>query len=87
MHAVDEIFALRGLEVPPRKEAILEKKLAKGDGGWSRHKEILGWILDSEKGTLELTPRWAKRILDIFEELRGRQHIGVKKWQCVLGEL
>ena len=70
-----------------RKEAISEKKLMKGDGRWNQCKEVLGWILDSERMTLELTERCAKRIIDIFEDLRGQNRVSVKKWQCVLGEL
>ena len=64
-----------------QKEAILEKKLGKGDGGWNQWKEILGWVLDSEQKTLELTEWCAKWIIDIFEDLRGQKRVSVKKWQ------
>jgi hypothetical protein len=57
MHAVDQVFSQRDSDAAQRKEAISEKKLDKGDGGWSQRKEILGWQLDSNRGTLELTPR------------------------------
>jgi hypothetical protein len=55
MHAVDQVFARLDEDHPNRKEAISEKKLNKGDGGWNQRKEVLGWILDTSKGTLELT--------------------------------
>ena len=55
MHAVDNVFTQRDADTMHQKEAILEKKLAKGDGGWNQWKEVLGWILDSEHMTLELT--------------------------------
>ena len=71
MHAVDKVFAQRDADTMHRKEAILEKKLGKGDGGWNQQKEILGWVLDSEHKMLELTEWRAKRIVDIFEDLRG----------------
>ena len=58
MHAVDEVFSQRDLVTMHRKEAISEKKLLKGGGGWSQWKEILGWILDTSQGTLELTDCW-----------------------------
>ena len=57
MHAVSQVFSQRDSDTAQRKEAISEKKLDKGDGGWSQRKEILGWQLDSNRGTLELTPR------------------------------
>ena len=63
-----------------------KKKLGKGDGGWHQWKEVLGWILDTERKTLELTERCSNRILDIFEDLQGQNRVGVKKWQHVLGE-
>ena len=36
---------------------------------------------------LELTERHAKQIIDIFDDLRDRKRVSVKKWQRVLGEL
>ena len=69
MHAMDEVFAQRDADTMHQKEAILEKKLVKGDGGWNQRKEVLGRILDSERMMLELTDRHAKRIIDIFEDL------------------
>ena len=48
---------------------------------------MLGWIIDTERDTLELTDRRKGRILDIFDSLRGRKRVGLKTWQRVLGEL
>ena len=55
MHAVDQVFAQRDADTMHQKEAISEKKLGKGDGGWNKWKEVLGWMLDSERKMLELT--------------------------------
>ena len=55
MHAVDNVFSQPDLATAQRKEAVSEKKLLKGEGGWRQRKEILGWILDTSRGTLELT--------------------------------
>jgi hypothetical protein len=44
LHAVDDVFARPDEDHPNRKEAISEKKLTKGDGGWNQRKEVLGWI-------------------------------------------
>jgi len=48
---------------------------------------VLGWILDTSTGTLELTDRRKARISTIFEELRGKRRVSVKKWQRIVGEL
>ena len=81
MHAVDMVFAQRDSDMMHHKEAISEKKLDKGDGGWNQQKEILGWILDSKWQTLELMDWCVKQIMDIFKDLQGQNCMGVKKWQ------
>jgi hypothetical protein len=53
MHAVDKVFSQPDEVTAQCKEAISEKKLKKGGG--SQQKEILGWMLDTSCGTLELT--------------------------------
>ena len=55
MHTVDQVFAQPDEKTPNQKEAVSEKKMNKGDGGWNQQKEILGWILDMHKKTTELT--------------------------------
>ena len=55
MHAMDQVFAQRDADTMHHKEAISEKKLGKGDGGWNQWKEIIGWMLDSKQKMLELT--------------------------------
>ena len=59
MHAVDKIFLQLDAMTAQHKESISKKKLLKG-GGWSQWKEILGWILNTGQGTLELT-KWCKK--------------------------
>ena len=87
MDTVDVVFAQQDADTMHRKEAISERKLTKGDGGWKQRKEVLGWILDSHRMMLELMEQHAKWIIDIFEDLRGCHRISVQKWQHVLGEL
>ena len=55
MHAMDKVFTQRDADTMHHKEVVSEKKLGKGDSGWNQCKEILGWILDSKRKTLELT--------------------------------
>ena len=43
--------------------------------------------LDTSKGTMELTERKKERIIQIFNELRDKKCVGIKKWHRVLGEL
>ena len=85
---MDKVFAQRDVDTMHHKEVISEnKKLDKGDSGWSQWKEILDWILDSKQRTLELMDWCSKWIMDIFEDFHGQNRVRVKKWQQVLGEL
>ena len=55
MPSINEISTQPNERTLNRKEAVSEKKMNKGDGGWSQWKEILGWILNTHRGTMELT--------------------------------
>ena len=87
LHAVNCVFAPATADTPNRKETVSKKKTLKGDGGWMQCKEILGWMLNSAHGTLELTDCHKALVLSIFDELWGRKRVSLKSWQCILGEL
>ena len=36
------------------KDLVSAKKLIVGEGGWTCFKEVLGWIIDTEAGTVAL---------------------------------
>jgi hypothetical protein len=41
---------------PTRKSVLSSAKLEKGDGHWSTQKNILGWLIDTTRGSLHLPP-------------------------------
>ena len=54
---MDKVFyPLDPDDIPHRQEPASIKKLWKGDGAWDTRKIILGWIIDTTKGTIELPP-------------------------------
>ena len=63
-----------------RNEAASVKKFLKGDGSWETRKLILGWIIDTLLGTLELPEHRKERLHTIFDSLRGKRRVSVKKW-------
>ena len=77
MHSINQIFAQPDERTPNRNEAVSEKKMNKGDGGWSQQKEILGWILDTNKGTMELTDQKKEHVMQIFMELWDKKCISM----------
>ena len=58
----DEV--LRPLEAGegPRQEPVSVKKLLKGDACWATVKVLLGWLVDSIRGTIELPAHRAERL-------------------------
>ena len=49
--------------------------------------EILGWILDTHKETMDLIDCKKEQVMQIFADLWDKKHIRMKKWQQMLGEL
>ena len=72
LHALDHILRpLDSADSPHRNHAASVKKLLKGDACLITRKVLLGWIVDTLLGTLELPPHSIQRLLDIFEYLRS----------------
>ena len=54
MHGIHSIFPPPAVTGHNRFDPISEGKLEKGEGTWSHEKEILGWIVNGENGTITL---------------------------------
>ena len=52
MRRVNDILPYLPAEI---KDSISFKESQQGDGEWTLQKEILGWILNSDKGTFQMT--------------------------------
>ena len=39
------------------KDSVRIKKSMQGDGDWSTTREILGWIVNTDEGTLRISPK------------------------------
>ena len=89
LHINDWIFHANDLHDNPtvRKEPISESKLLKGDACWSTTKVILGWTLDTLRGTIELPAHRKLHLHDILTATLKRKRVSVQSWQKLLGEL
>ncbi|MGH8338032.1 MAG: hypothetical protein ACRETL_14690 [Gammaproteobacteria bacterium] len=68
-HTIDTVLRpLVPSDGPHRKEPISVKKLLKGDACWSTTKTMLGWQIDTVRGTIELPLHRYKRLCDILQE-------------------
>jgi hypothetical protein len=88
LHSIDEVFRpVNKLDDPIRNHVPSIKKLLKGDAYLDMLKIVLGWILDTLKGTIELPPHQNQRLREIFEYLHHRTRVGTNTWQKILGKL
>ena len=89
LHINDWIFRANDRRDNPtgHKEPISESKLLKGDACWSTTKVILGWTLDTLRGTIELPAHRKTRLRDILTAALLRKRVSVQSWQKLLGEL
>ena len=58
------------------KDSVSVKKLVAGEGGWTCVKEVLGWILNTEAGTVTLPERKLEEILTLVDILPTQRRMG-----------
>ena len=89
LHAVDKVFRPNDYYDPPsRREPVSLSKLRKGDCSWTTIKNILGWIINTVAGTIELPLHRQERLGTILASIPVTQkRTTVKKWHRLLGEL
>ena len=63
LQGIKDIFSSLPHEL---KESVSLKKVRKDDGDWAAEKEILGWILNSEKETFQLSSRRLKYLKSLL---------------------
>ena len=88
-HNNDHVFRPNDGQDDPsiRHEPISAKKLDKGDACWSTRKVILGWLIDTLQGTIELPPHRQDRLNVLLQTALTRKRITMKEWRRILGEL
>ena len=88
LHSIDRIFRpVDSQDSSVRQHVPSVKKFMKGDGSMQTVKSVLGWIINTTQGTLELPPHRQQRLAAIFDEVRGRSRIALSTWHKILGEL
>jgi len=87
-HAIDSVFRPPHADDPDRADPISLKKLLKGDGAWETVKIVLGWLIDTLAGTVELPPHRIDRLREILADFpRTRKRASLTAWYRLLGEL
>lgn len=88
LHTLNCIFGPLDTGDPNRREPVSTKKLLKGDTTWTTRKVILGWMIDTVKRTIELSPHRQECLCLILVSVSpGQWRASTKAWQKLLGEL
>ena len=87
LHSFDLVFRPLEQGEEPRQEPVSVKKLLKGDSCWATTKVLLGWLVDSVRGTIELPPHRAERLIELITSFQSRTRCSLKAWRQLIGEL
>ena len=71
-----------------KADPISLKKLLKGDGCWETTKIVLGWLVDTVAGTIELSSHRVVRLRKMLASIpRSRRTCSKRDLQKLVGEL
>jgi hypothetical protein len=69
------------------KDSVSLKKALAGDGDWDTEKEILGWTIDTNSGTLRLSEKCLKDLRNLLNIPPSQRRISRKKLERLIGKL
>ena len=79
-HCIDMVFRPPDAEDDElRKDPISLKKLRQGDGALETAKVVLGWLIDTVAGTIELPPARVERLRELLSSFPRRRKTCPKK--------
>ena len=84
LRALKEIFPSLPAEA---KESVSIKKALQGDGVWATTKEILGWIVNTNEGTLRLSPKRKADLGTLLDIPPSQCRISTKKLERLIRKL
>ena len=89
LHLNDRVFRPNDAADDPsiRREPLSLKKLDKSDACWATRKIVLGWLVNTLKGTIELPPHRRDRLSHILATTLASRRVSTKAWHKLLGEL
>ena len=61
--------------------------MKQGDSTWATQKILLGWVIDSVRGTIHLSQHRVTRLTTMLKEVEGQRQVSQKRWRKLWGEL
>ena len=84
IRALKEIFLYLPEEV---KDSVSLRKALQGDGDWYQVKEIIGWIISTQGGTLRLPPKRLAELNILLAIPPSQRRMSTKKLERLIGKL
>ena len=69
------------------KDSVSVKKMMASQGNWTYKKEVLGWLIDTETGTVALPELKHLEILQLLSITARQGRIGRKELERLVGKL
>ena len=87
-HSLDNVLRpLMPTDLPMHEDPVSLKKMKQGDSKWAKQKKLLGWVIDSVRGTIHLPQHRATRLTTMLQEVEGQRRVSRKRWRKLLGGL
>ena len=73
LHLLNDILLpLSPTDLPMRQYPASLKKMKQGDSTWATQKNLLGWVIDSVRGTIHLPQHRLTRLATMLQEVEGQ---------------
>ena len=69
------------------KDSVSGKKLMAGEGNWTCKKEVLGWLTNTEAGTVALHEQKHLELLKLLSILVSQHRMGQKELERLVGKI
>ena len=87
LHGIHSCFPPPNISGHSGEDPVSVKKILNGEGAWQFRKEILGWIIDGEKYTINLTDEKRKKYVAAIKAVLRKSRTPAKDLEKVVGKL
>ena len=87
LHGVHSMFPPPNISGHNGEDPVSIKKLTDGEGTWEHVKEILGWIFDGIKYTVQLPKNKNKKLQNLLSNTEQKSKVSLKEMQQIMGKL
>ena len=76
LHSLNDVLRpLSPTDPPTRQDPASLKKMKQGNSTWATQKNLLGWVIDSVRGTIHLPQHRVTRLTNMLQEVEGQRQV------------